>query len=97
MIIGKSKKGEKGATLYLFDEPSTGLHYFDILQLNEVFQLLIDQGDTIIFIEHNKTMIASADRVIKLGPASGERGGELVWWNNIGEEFIGGNTNEGAG
>ncbi|KYG73306.1 excinuclease ABC subunit UvrA [Roseivirga spongicola] len=78
MIIGKSKKGEKGATLYLFDEPSTGLHYFDILQLNEVFQLLIDQGDTIIFIEHNKTMIASADRVIKLGPASGERGGELV-------------------
>lgn len=68
----------KGATLYLFDEPSTGLHYFDILQLIKVFQSLVDRGDTLLFIEHNSTLIESADQVITLGPGSGENGGELV-------------------
>jgi len=65
----------KGATLYLFDEPSTGLHYFDILQLITVFQSLVDRGDTVLFIEHNNTLIESADQVIGLGPGSGENGG----------------------
>lgn len=68
----------KGTTLYIFDEPSIGLHYFDILQLIQVFQSLIDRGDTILFIEHNNTLIHSADRVITLGPGSGENGGKLV-------------------
>jgi excinuclease ABC subunit A len=68
----------KGATLYLFDEPSTGLHYFDILQLITVFESLIDRGDTVLFIEHNNTLIQSADQVITLGPGSGEHGGVLV-------------------
>lgn len=68
----------KGATLYLFDEPSAGLHYFDILQLIKVFQSLVDRGDTLLFIEHNSTLIESADREITLGPGSGESGGELV-------------------
>jgi len=68
----------KGTTLYLFDEPSTGLHYFDILQLINVFQLLVDQGDTVLFIEHNNTLIESADQMITLGPGSGESGGELM-------------------
>tara|TARA_R110002050_G_scaffold141251_1_gene266285 strand:- start:39580 stop:44397 length:4818 start_codon:yes stop_codon:yes gene_type:complete len=67
----------KGPTLYLFDEPSTGLHYFDILSLIEVFQSLITKGDTVLFIEHNSTLISAADRVITLGPGSGENGGEL--------------------
>lgn len=71
-------KKNKGATLYLFDEPSTGLHYFDVLQLITVFQSLIDEGDTVIFIEHNNTLIKAADRVIKLGPGSGERGGGVI-------------------
>jgi len=68
----------KGTTLYLFDEPSTGLHYFDILQLINVFQSLVDQGDTVLFIEHNNTLIESADQIITLGPGSGENGGKLM-------------------
>jgi excinuclease ABC subunit A len=67
-----------GATLYLFDEPSTGLHYFDLLQLNKVLQAIVDDGDTVLFIEHNKTLIHTADQVITLGPGSGEQGGELI-------------------
>lgn len=68
----------KGATLYLFDEPSTGLHYFDILPLLTVFQSLVDRGDTVLFIEHNGTMIGAADRVVTLGPGSGEHGGRVM-------------------
>lgn len=67
-----------GATLYLFDEPSTGLHYFDLLQLNKVLQAIVDDGDTVLFIEHNKTLIHTAGQVITLGPGSGEQGGELI-------------------
>jgi len=70
-------KKRKGTTLFLFDEPSTGLHYFDILNLIEVFESLIDRGDTILFIEHNNTLIKSADQIITLGPGSGEDGGEI--------------------
>ncbi len=68
----------KGTTLYLFDEPSTGLHYFDILKLIDVFHSLVDRGDTVMFIEHNSTLIDAADRVVTLGPGSGEDGGNIV-------------------
>ncbi|MFK8165688.1 MAG: excinuclease ABC subunit UvrA [Lewinella sp.] len=68
----------KGATLYLFDEPSTGLHYYDILPLITVFQSIVDRGDTILYIEHNSTLIEAADRVVTLGPGSGEAGGSLI-------------------
>ena len=68
----------KGATLYLFDDPSTGLHYFDILSLIEVFGSMLDSGDTVLFIEHNSTLIDAADQVIRLGPESGDDGGELI-------------------
>ncbi|WP_071596753.1 excinuclease ABC subunit UvrA [Neolewinella persica] len=68
----------KGATLYLFDEPSTGLHFFDILPLIKVFRSIVDRGDTILFIEHNSTLIEAADRVITLGPGSGARGGMVM-------------------
>lgn len=67
-----------GAVLYLFDEPSTGLHHLDLLQLLKVFQSIIDQGDTLIFIEHNNTLIQAANEVITLGPGSGEEGGRLI-------------------
>ncbi len=68
----------KGSRLYLFDEPSTGLHYYDILKLIEVFQSIINQGDTVLFIEHNSTLIAAADHLIRLGPGSGVEGGFIM-------------------
>ncbi|MFT6922998.1 MAG: excinuclease ABC subunit A [Crocinitomicaceae bacterium] len=68
----------KGTTLYLFDEPSTGLHYFDILKLLEVFESIVEGGDTVLFIEHNSAMIEFADRVVTLGPGSGDDGGEVL-------------------
>ena len=69
---------KKGITLYLFDEPGTGLHYFDLLPLIEIFKSMLDRGDTIIFIEHNSTLIEAADRVVMLGPGSGEDGGKII-------------------
>lgn len=68
----------KGAILFIFDEPSTGLHHFDILKLIKVFQSLVDRGDTVLFIEHNRTFLAAADMVVTLGPGSGAGGGKLV-------------------
>jgi excinuclease ABC subunit A len=68
----------KGTTLYLFDEPSTGLHYYDLKQLITVFQSIVARGDTVLFIEHNDTLITVANHVITLGPGSGENGGELI-------------------
>lgn len=74
----------KGATLYLFDEPSTGLHFVDLLPLLAVFQSLVDRGDTVLFIEHNRTLIDAADEVVRLGPGSGEMGGRVV----VGDEWV---------
>jgi excinuclease ABC subunit A len=71
-------KTKKGNTLYLFDEPSTGLHYYDILELINVFQSLIDSDDTVLFIEHNSTLIDAADQIVTLGPGSGEAGGLVI-------------------
>ena len=68
----------KGTSLYLFDEPSTGLHYFDILRLIKVFWSLVESGDTVVFIEHNTGLINSADELILLGPGSGEKGGLIM-------------------
>ncbi len=69
---------KKGTTLYLFDEPSTGLHYFDILKLIKVFDSIVDGGDTVLFIEHNAVLIEQANQVVQLGPGSGSHGGELI-------------------
>ncbi len=71
-------KKKSGHTLYLFDEPSTGLHHVDILKLLEVFDSLVTSGDTVLFIEHNSPLVDYADQVITLGPGSGEEGGEVV-------------------
>ena len=68
---------KKGNTLYLFDEPSTGLHQVDIRQLLNVFHQLIEKGNTILFIEHNSTFIEAANQIVRLGPGSGDDGGRL--------------------
>ena len=70
------KAGEK--TLYIFDEPTTGLHFDDISRLLEAFRHLIEAGGSIIIIEHNLDVIKSADWIIDLGPEGGDRGGRIV-------------------
>jgi len=71
-------KRQTGKTLYLLDEPTTGLHFDDVRKLLDVLHRLTDLGNTIIIIEHNMDVIRSADWIIDLGPEGGEQGGHLV-------------------
>ena len=71
-------KRSTGSTLYILDEPTTGLHFHDIAKLMEVLQLLRDQGNTVVVIEHNLDVLRFADQVIELGPGGGKFGGKLV-------------------
>lgn len=72
-----SKKGT-GDTLYLLDEPTTGLHFHDVKKLIEVLNNLVEKGNSVVVIEHNLDLIKSADYIIDLGPDGGDKGGELV-------------------
>jgi excinuclease ABC subunit A len=76
-FLGKGKNSEK--ILFIFDEPTTGLHFHDIKKLLTSFNALIDQGHSVIVIEHNTDVIKSADWVIDLGPEAGDNGGYLVF------------------
>jgi excinuclease ABC subunit A len=72
-----SKRGT-GKTLYVLDEPTTGLHFDDVKRLLNVLQKLVDKGNTVLVIEHNLDVIKSVDHILDLGPEGGDHGGEII-------------------
>lgn len=77
-FLGKGSSN-KGKTLFIFDEPTTGLHFHDIKKLLKAINALVDQGDSVIIIEHNMEIIKSADWILDLGPEGGDGGGYLTF------------------
>ena len=79
---GRSAKGDdmiRGNILFIFDEPTTGLHFHDIKKLLASFNALVEQGHSILVIEHNTDVLKSADWIIDLGPEAGDKGGNVVF------------------
>ncbi|MGA0559412.1 excinuclease ABC subunit UvrA [Larkinella sp. VNQ87] len=77
-FLGKGNPN-KGGTLFIFDEPTTGLHFHDIRKLLKAINALVDQGDSVIIIEHNTEVIKSADYLMDLGPEGGDKGGYITF------------------
>jgi len=77
-LASELAKKKQGKVLYILDEPTTGLHYFDVEKLLAVLQRLVDLGNTVVVIEHNLDVAVAADHIIDLGPEGGEEGGWLV-------------------
>lgn len=76
-------KRSTGQTIYILDEPTTGLHFEDVAKLLEVIQRLVDQGNTVVIIEHNLDVIKVSDWIIDIGPDGGEKGGNLVFQGTL--------------
>ena len=77
-LAAELSKVATGRTLYILDEPTTGLHFADIQRLLEVLDRLVETGNTVVVIEHNLDVIKVADRIIDLGPEGGDEGGDLI-------------------
>jgi excinuclease ABC subunit A len=77
-LASELAKRDTGKTLYILDEPTTGLHFEDVKVLLDVLNRLIDRGNTVLVIEHNMDVIKMADHIIDLGPEGGERGGRII-------------------
>lgn len=77
-LASELNKRSNGKTVYILDEPTTGLHTDDIKRLLAVLQRLVDNGDTVIIIEHNLDVIKTADHIIDLGPEGGDGGGQII-------------------
>ncbi|WP_216831237.1 excinuclease ABC subunit UvrA [Alkalihalobacterium elongatum] len=77
-LASQLHKRSTGKTLYILDEPTTGLHVHDIDRLLKVLQRLVDNGDTVLVIEHNLDVIKTVDHIIDLGPEGGDKGGQIV-------------------
>ena len=76
--LQRSRNSRRGHTVYLLDEPTTGLHPADIELLVKELNGLVDAGQTVIVVEHDMSVIAQADRVIEMGPGAGAEGGEII-------------------
>jgi excinuclease ABC subunit A len=77
-LSSELSKRSTGRTLYILDEPTTGLHFADVEKLISVLQRLVDKGNTVVVIEHNLEVIKCSDYIIDLGPEGGDKGGEVV-------------------
>ncbi|MBR4801589.1 MAG: excinuclease ABC subunit A, partial [Bacteroidales bacterium] len=78
-FLSNDLKNRRQGKLFIFDEPTTGLHFHDVKKLLDAFNALVDAGNTIVVVEHNTDVIKAADWIIELGPDSGDMGGEVVY------------------
>ncbi|MEG1638134.1 MAG: ATP-binding cassette domain-containing protein, partial [Erysipelotrichaceae bacterium] len=77
-LASELQKSATGKTLFILDEPTTGLHTHDVAKLLEVLQRIVENGDSVIVIEHNLDIIKCADYVIDIGPEGGDEGGNII-------------------
>src|SRR4029079_6014332 len=78
-LASQLQRPPTGKTLYILDEPTTGLHFLDVRRLVAALQALVDLGNSVLVIEHNLEVVRCADWVLDLGPEGGEAGGYVVW------------------